>query len=187
MGEIKKNQENGLIKVDRQEFIQKYEPRQMLMQFREVNSIQKAIDCDPNSIAFYSKHLGMDSILAVIELHLVSLNQAVNVNNHLNENQIKEIAIEIYSNYYFMNMVEIGMIFRKAKRGEFGKLYGALNMVDILIWFSEYSESRMMHHAEKQLANRFNDHSMRSEERKMWESHERMINKLKEEKSKGNE
>jgi hypothetical protein len=179
MGEIKKNQENGLIKVDRQEFIQKYEPRQMLMQFREVNSIQKAIDCDANGISYYSKHLGMDSVLAVIELHLVSLNSAVNVSNHLNENQIKEIAIEILSVHYYLNMVEIGLIFRKAKRGEFGKLYGALNMVDILIWFSTYYEERISHFMEKQIANRFKDDSMRSEDRKMWERHEKLINKNK--------
>tara|TARA_R110000772_G_scaffold51709_6_gene118604 strand:+ start:116 stop:664 length:549 start_codon:yes stop_codon:yes gene_type:complete len=182
MEEIKKNQESGLIKVDRNQFIEKYEPRQMLMQFREVNSIQKAIDCDGNGISYYSKHLGMDSVLAVIELHLISLNAAVNVNQHLNEYQIKEIAIEILSIHYHLNMVEIGLIFRKAKRGEYGKLYGVLNMVDILSWFSLYSEERAKLYIEKQMANRFKDDSMRSEDRKIWERHEKLINK-----NKGNE
>lgn len=168
-----------IIKIDRQEFIQKYNPAQMLMAFREVNSIQKAIECDQNGISFYSKHLGMDSVLATIELHLVALNAAVNVKQQLNEFQCKEIAIEILSNYYYLNMVEIGLIFRRAKRGEFGKLYGVLNMVDILSWFAVYSEERAQLYIEKQMANRFKDDSMRSEDRKIWERHEKLINKNK--------
>lgn len=166
-----------LIKIDKKEFIQKYEPSQMLVQFREVNSIQKAIECDSNGISFYAKHLGMDSVLAVIELHLVSLNAAVNVKQQLNEFQIKEIAIEILATHYYLNMVEIGYIFRKAKRGEYGKLYGVLNMVDILSWFSTYAEERVNLYINKQMANRFKDDSMRSEDRKIWERHERLINK----------
>lgn len=166
-----------IIKIDRQEFITKYEPRQMLMAYREVNTIAKAIECDTNGISYYAKHLGMDSVLATIELHLVALNAAVNVKQQLNEHQIKEIAIEILSNYYYINMVEIGLILRKAKRGEYGKLYGALNMVDILSWFANYAEERTNLYVEKQMANRFKDDSMRSEDRKMWERHEKLINK----------
>lgn len=168
---------NEIVKYTKQEFIAKYEPVTMIMEYRDVKSIEQAIQKDSNGIAFYSKHLGMDAILATIELHLVALNEAINVKQPLTKFQCKEIAVEILSTYYYLNMVEIAFIFRKAKRGEYGKMYGALSMVDILSWFAAYGEERAILHMNNQVSTRHNDHSMRSEERKMWEKHERVINK----------
>tara|TARA_R110000751_G_scaffold102728_1_gene197748 strand:- start:118 stop:657 length:540 start_codon:yes stop_codon:yes gene_type:complete len=170
-------EKNELIKYTKQDFIAKFEPVKMVMEYRDVKSIEMAISKDSNGIAFYSKHLGMDAILATIELHLVGLNEAINVKQPLNKFQIKEIAVEILTTYYYLNMVEIAFIFRKAKRGEFGKMYGALSMVDILTWFAQYGEERSGLYMNNQLANRFNDDSMRSEDRKMWANHEKIINK----------
>lgn len=172
-----KEKKNELAIINKQEFLQKYEPMQMITAYRDVKNIEQAIDKDQNGISFYSKHLGMDAILATIELHLVALNEAINVKQPLNKYQIKEIAVEILSSYYYLNMVEIAFIFRKAKRGEYGKMYGALSMVDILSWFAQYGEERANLFMNKQLAKRHNDDSMRSEDRKIWARHEKLINK----------
>jgi hypothetical protein len=168
-----------LIKVNKKDFVTKFEPVRMITEFRHVKTIGQAIKEDQNGLSFYSKELGLDTVLAVIELHLIALNQSVNVNLPLSKNQIKEIAIEIVSEFYYLSMVEVAFIFRKAKRGEFGKLFGALNIVDILTWFRTYSEERSDHFVNKQLDNRSADHSMRSEDRELWRRNERLINNNK--------
>lgn len=168
---------NQIVKVNREEFIAKYEPMRMVTEFRNIKSLPAAIEADPNGISYYAKHIGEDTILAVIELHLVSLNASVNVNNPLSKMQIKEIAIEILAIHYYLNMVEIQYVFRRAKRGEYGQLYGSLSMVNILSWFSQYAEERCAHYVNKNTADRTRDHSMRSEDREIWARHEKLINK----------
>lgn len=168
---------SNIIKVNKEEFIQKYEPMTMIQKFSHVKNIEQAIQEDENGLSFYSKHLGQDSVLALVELHFLALNQSVNVGQPLTKFQIKEIAIEVMSEFYFLNPVEVAFVLRRAKRGEFGKLYGALNIVDILTWFRTYAEERTQFFMNKQLDKRHNDNSMRSEDRKLWKSHERLINK----------
>lgn len=176
--EIQKTEGGGeLVVVNKAEFIQKYDPAAMITSCRKVKTPAQAIEKDPNGVAFYAKHLGEDAIMAVIELHLIALNQSVNVGQPLTKFQIKEIAIEILSEFYYLSMVEINLIFRRAKRGDFGKLYGVLNMVDVLTWFREYSEERAAHFIQESTKHKQRDTSMRSEDRKAWEKHERIINK----------
>jgi hypothetical protein len=170
---------SNLIKVKKEEFVQKFEPVRMITEFSHVKTIQQAIDQDRNSLSVYKKELGFDTVQAVIELHLLALNQSVNVGQPLTKFQIKEISVEIISEFYYLNVVEIAFVFRRAKRGEFGKLFGVLNIVDVLSWFRTYAEERTQLHINKQLETRHNDHSQRSEERREWERHERLINKNK--------
>ena len=177
--ELQKKEPQGgeLSTINRQEFITKFDPVQMLTSYRHIKTTEQAIKEDQNGIAFYSKHLGEDTILAVIELHLLALNQSVNVGQPLTKYQIKEIAIEIFSVFYYLSIVEICFILRKAKRGEFGQLYGALNIVAILDWFSQYSGQRAEIFILQSTRDRQNDFSLRSEERKVLERHEKIINK----------
>jgi len=168
----------NIIKVEKKEFIQKFDPARMVMEYRGVKGIQDAIDHDENGLSVYVKKLGYDTVSAVVELHLVALNQSINVGQLLTVYQIKEIAIEILATFYYLNLVEIAFIFRKIKRGDYGKLYGALNMVDLLGFFSLYAEERARLFMNKSTAEIQNDHSLRSEDRKAWENHEKIINKL---------
>lgn len=171
---------NKLIKIDKKQFLETYNPVNMLTAYRHVNNLAQAIQEDSNGLSVYVKALGYDTVSAVIELHLLALNQSVNVSQHLNKLQIKEIAIEVLASYYYLSPVELAYVLRKAKRGDYGKLYGALNMVDILGWYSQYAEDRVQHFINESTKDRHRDHSLRSEDRKLWERHEKLINKNRE-------
>jgi len=132
-----------IVKITAQQFAAKFEPMQMLQELRNVKGMTDAIKADKNAISFYKNRIGEDVVLAVIEMHLISLGQAINVHEKLSKSQIKEIALEILTLYYFMNMVEIAHVFRKAKRGEFGPIKYAITMPDVLQWFASYSEERI--------------------------------------------
>jgi len=174
-----KKQSAEIVKYTKQNFVAKFEPSKMLTDFRHVRSTAQAIQADCNGLSFYSKELGYDTVLAVVELHVVSLVGSINITKTLTTFQIKEIAIEVLSEFFYLSVVEIGYVFRKAKRGEYGKLYGALSMLDVLTWFREYSEERTQVFIQDSTKDRHNDNSMRSEEREQWKKHEQLINKLK--------
>ena len=168
-----------IVKYTKQDFVTKFEPSQMLTEFKHIRNTTQAIQADANGLSFYSKQLGYDTVLAVVELHVVSLVGSINITKTLTTFQIKEIAIEVLSEFFYLSVVEIGYVFRKAKRGEYGKLYGALSIMDVLTWFKEYSEERAIVFVQESTKDRHNDSTMRSEEREQWNKHEQIINKLK--------
>ena len=168
---------NDLQIITKTEFVQKFDPVRMLTTFRHIKTTAQAIEADKNGISYYSQQFGEDAILAVIELHLIALCESVNVGQPLTKFQIKEIAIEILTMYYFLSVIEICYIFRRAKRGEFGQFYGVLNIVAILDWFRQYTDERVNTFVEKSTIDIQTDFSLRSEDRKILERH----NKIKSE------
>ncbi len=177
MGNIQKAKSHEIAIINKEEFIQKYEPVRMVMKYRHVNTIVKAIEEDSQALSFYVKTLGYDGVSALVELHLVALNQSVNVGQPLSKFQIKEIAVELLATYFYLSPVEINLVLRKIKRGDYGKLYGALNMPDLLSFFNMYAEERGQHFINESTKDKHNDHTLRSEERKVLERHEKIINK----------
>jgi len=176
--ELQKKQGGEVVKFDAQAYIQKYEPVQALTSLRHIKTMEQAIEDDSNCVAYYSKQMGEDSVLALIELHLTALSESVNVGQPLTKFQIKEIAIEIHSMFYFLSMTEICFVLRKLKRGEYGQLYGALNIVFILDCFNRYAEERAQRFITMNTAEKTNDYDKRSEERKIEKRHERLKNDL---------
>lgn len=176
--ELQKKQSGEVVKFDAKAYLQKYEPVQALTTLRHIKTMEQAIEDDSNNVAYYSKQMGMDSMLALIELHLTALSESVNVGQPLTKFQIKEIAIEIHSMFYFLSMTEICFVLRKLKRGEYGQLYGALNIVFILDCFNKYAEERAQRFITMNTAEKTTDISKRSEERRIDKRHKRLKDEL---------
>jgi len=143
--EIQKKHNSEVAIYNKEEFVKKFEPMNMMKEFRSVNSIVKAVDSEVNSMAVQRKNYGEDTILAMIELHLLALNQSINVHEKLSPMQMVEISLEIVENYYFISFVEIAFVLKRAKSGYYGKINYSLNMPDVLSWFSQYAEERCQH------------------------------------------
>lgn len=135
-------QKNEIAIFTKAEFLKEFEPMNMMRKFRSVNTLKKAVTENTGALSMHRKQLGEETIEAIIKLHLIALNQAVNVHEKLNDMQIFEITLEILERYYFMSMVEIAFVFKKAKTGEYGRINYALNMPDVLGWFDKYAEER---------------------------------------------
>lgn len=179
MSNLQKSDSSGeIVKINKIEYLKKYDPVQVLTSLQHIKTMEQAITDDSNCIAFYSKKIGQDSILALIELHLMALSESVNVGQPLTKYQIKEIAIEIHSMFYFLSMTEICYVLRKLKRGEFGQLYGALNIVFILDCYNKYAEERAQRFITMNTAEKTTEISKRSEERRIDERHKRLKNEL---------
>ena len=172
--ELQKKSSGEVVKFDAAAYIQKYEPVQVLTSLQHIKTMEQAIEDDSNCVAYYSKQMGMDSVLALIELHLAALSESVNVGQPLTKFQIKEIAIEIHSMFYFLSMTEVCFVLRKLKRGEFGQLYGTLNIVFILDCFNKYAEERSQRFITMNTAEKTTEISARSEERRIEKRHNRL-------------
>jgi hypothetical protein len=175
--EIQKSN-NDLAIVDRESFVKRFDPIAMAREFKGLQTMKDAIQCDTNSVAYYKKHFSEDTVLAVIEAHLLGLNQSLNTHEKLSELQTAEIAVEIMSKYYYISIVEIHYVFRKAKRGDYGKINYAINMPDVLSWFDSYSEERVKHFMTKQADEhaQHKGYSERMEHRKEIERHDKIVN-----------
>jgi len=173
-GELQKRNKSEIVIHSKNDFVTLFEPVSMVMKFRHINSIEKAIKEDSNSCAYYVKSFGFDSVQAIIELHLLALNESVNVGKPLSEFQIKEISIEIITVFYMLSIIEIQYVLRKAKRGDYGKFYNSLNMPDILIWFNTYLDERTTHFINENTKHIQTDFTMRMEERKLLERHNKL-------------
>lgn len=79
---------------------------------------------------------------AYVKLWLIELNELLNATRPLTEAQIDETAYLILSEYNNITIADINIIFRKAKLGEYGDLYGTLSIDKILKWFGEYFNER---------------------------------------------
>ena len=143
--ELQKKQSSEVAVYNKEEFVKKFEPMNMMKEFRSVNTLVKAVDTKVEAMSVQKKNFGEDTILAMIELHLVALNQSINVHEKLTPMQMTEISLEIVENYYFMSFVEIALVFKRAKSGHYGKISYSLNMPDVLTWFSKYAEERCQH------------------------------------------
>ena len=154
---------NELIKLEN--VIETFSPSRMIRTHKHIQTIANASDSESMALSGLAKACGEDSIQALVELHLWSLYDSIGQLEKVKEIQIVEMATEIMSSYYWFKMEDIYLIFRMAKRGEFGQIYGTLSMLDILGWFAKYDDQRTALFVERSTAHRHTDHSPRSSQR----------------------
>lgn len=142
MSNLIKHENNQIAISSKEDFVLKFNPKEMNQSFGQITKMNQAIEADKNSIAYYRANFSENTVLSTLKMHLLSLQMSLNVHQKLSEEQIDEIAFEIMNLYYHLSMVEIHFIFKKAKRGEFGKINYAINMPDVMQWFSTYAEQR---------------------------------------------
>lgn len=151
--------------IKKEDKIKALTPLNMLKRCIDIKTVADVVKTDAMALSQLRNDLGKDSLLALLELHIWSLNESMNLNNKLSEFQVQEIATEILSIYYYLKVEDIYLIFRRAKRGEFGKVYGSLSMIDIFGWFEKYNEERTTYYINQNIENRHNDPTERTSEK----------------------
>ncbi len=109
---------------------------------RRVDSISATLKSDMPTISTIKKAYGEDFIQAYIEGWIVNLREFVNVGNKMTDDQTSETAMLIVDEYYNLNLADINFIFKNAKIGKYGQIYGRLDGQIILTWFDEHFNKR---------------------------------------------
>ena len=123
-------------------FLQEFNPAVCLRKFRQADTPALALQSEAPTLAQIRKEHSEDFLMAYIAVWIVNLNDFVNFSRKMTPEQIEETAIFIYQDYYYLNLADINLIFRKVKKGEFGQLFAEIDGVKILSWFAKYASER---------------------------------------------
>ena len=84
-----------------------------------------------------------EQVEALIMAHLLALDAFLKQKNGLSTEEIELIADEVMNTYgYMLSFADINVIFRNAKLGKYGELYGNLSCPKIIKWFEQYASER---------------------------------------------
>jgi hypothetical protein len=146
---VKNNQE--LVTITASQFLTDFSIPKIQKQLRKIDNIPAAIEIKTPSIASISKKFGEDFTQAYIEGWIVNLRDFLNVGKKMTDQQTQETAMMIMDLYYNITIVDINLIFRKAKLGQWGQIYDRLDGQIILSWFEKYFNERCRAYAERSM------------------------------------
>lgn len=141
MNDIQIYQSN--LPAQQDQFAVQFTPAKCLLAFNKVNSPALCMQSQAPTLGTIRKQYSDDFVIAYIALWIDNLNDFVNAARKMTPAQMEETAVILFQEYYYFNLADINLVFRKIKKGEFGKLFAELDGVKILSWFEEYSAERM--------------------------------------------
>lgn len=89
------------------------------------------------------KEFGEEKVIAYIELWITNLAKFLNVGQNINETQSRQTAQMIYSEFHYLNIADINLIFKRGKMGDYGQIFRLDGQI-ILNWFREYNNERCL-------------------------------------------
>lgn len=112
------------------------------MACRSVTNPVKVFTCDLPSIGSIKKAFGDVFCQAYIETWIINFNDFVNLGKGMIGPQSMETALMIMEEFYYLNLADINLVFKRAKSGYYGQLYDRLDGQIILGWFRAYAMER---------------------------------------------
>lgn len=108
----------------------------------EITTFEKLHSIDMPTLTFMVKTHTEEKILALIRLKIDTALDFFNLKHTMNDGQIRLTADFILEDYKWLTIPDIDMCFKNAMRGDYGKLYAAIDGQVILLWFKQYSIDR---------------------------------------------
>lgn len=157
-----------------------YEPKALSLAMREsgIDTVAKSVRSDVVSINRLVRELGYKETAALIVMQLARLEMMVNVSKQMHPEAMAETATMVLDSCINagvgVNAADIDIIFKRALKGEYGKIYGGISCPEVLRWFNEYfmekSEACVQWNIEK--SSEYNYYSPRSSELAQHKEHE---------------
>lgn len=113
-----------------------------LCQLTKCKSLQDSVKANTPAIGEVLSIGGDKVISAFIELNIARLALFLNVGGSINPDQIQSTAELITEEFGNLTISDINLIFRRAKLGQWGKIYDRLDGQIILGWFADYYNER---------------------------------------------
>ena len=117
---------------------------------KSVSSRLQQVKTPKDAVAIRSAHLepslqeltfihGQGSVKQYLVAHLATLNKFLKADDKLSVEEMEFVVDEVYDEYrQIFTFADINIIFNRAKRGDYGKLYNKVSASDILEWFRTY-------------------------------------------------
>lgn len=114
-------------------------------EFAKLNTVEKLLSNlnQTPTLARIKRDYSEDKALALIELRILDINNFFNFKQKMSESQMRETALYILQDFYYLTMAEIIHVFIQAKKGYFGEFYQSLDGSKIMNWFRIYTDERI--------------------------------------------
>ena len=107
-----------------------------------IKGVSDALSCNTLSLVDIKKGKGQAFLRSYIALWLIDLNELLNLKNPLSEAQITLCTEQIITDYSFLKLSELSLIFKRIVSGEFGELYERISMPKLMSIFRKYEQER---------------------------------------------
>ena len=114
------------------------------------------------TLARIGKVMGLEPTQAVIKLHLVELDEVMNLSRRLNESMVKAIAEDVYDTGYILSFEELTRFFKELRQGIHGSMYQGMNSENVCKALGNFIQSRTAYVAQ-QSENESNSWKVRRE------------------------
>lgn len=104
---------------------------------------EQAFNSGMPSLASMYKEFGEVKVIAYIKLWIADLAEFLNVGQNMTKTQIEATAKMIYSEFHYLNIADINLIFKRGKMGDYGQIFRLDGQI-ILNWFREYNNERCL-------------------------------------------
>lgn len=106
----------------------------------------KALLASPVTLAQIRKYVSADALLDYIKYWLINLNEFMfrDESKMMNSQQADQVAEMIIDDFYYFNIAEIALCFKKIKAGKLQKMYGELTGQYIIECFEIYRRNRQV-------------------------------------------
>lgn len=106
------------------------------------NTAIACVNSGLSALSVLRKEHGEQKVMACLALWINDLQSFLNISAKMNAPQIMETCAMILDGFYFLNLADVRLVMSRAKKGEYGQLYGRIDGQIIYQWFSEYFEER---------------------------------------------
>jgi len=107
-----------------------------------IKGVSDALSRNTVSLVDIKKGKGQAFLRSYIAIWLIDLNELLNLKNPLSEAQITLCTEQIITDYSFLKLSELSLIFKRIVSGEFGELYERISMPKLMSIFRKYEQER---------------------------------------------
>ena len=143
MDKIVNKQTNNIIGRTKEQFVKEFSPLNCLIKYKNCKSIENVYRINSPSLAIVKKNYSENFVHSYISIWIIQLNEFLNLPRKLNAEQIKEISILIYSEYYFFKIADFHLVFKRIKLGFYGQFYEGIDGMKILTMIEKYATERV--------------------------------------------
>lgn len=97
---------------------------------------------DSLTLSQIDKEFGKNASSLWLVPQLTDLSEFCNVQNSLSEKHIITLAQLIVAEYHYLKVSELMLFFRNVKTGNYGKFYGAVSPIDIMVALRQFIKER---------------------------------------------
>lgn len=146
-----------ILKEKCEKLLDLYNPASIVKTFAEVKTTTDCLalqDAGEPVLKAIARQGNGKQLEATIALNIAALDRFLHLKNPLSEEEIDFIAEQIVDEFgYALTLADLHLILKRAKAGQYGKLYERLSAPDVLNWFREYYEARLDAAEQRNLTN----------------------------------